>query len=158
MELAQQGVDCVSGTGTKVKPDILKFSTTKQHQKINTVNIVCLITNQLSHVLDVLLRIIRHMSASIKHTLVHTVRSFGPLQSNCFVKKKKLKENQKKQNNVNLSDDNEKVAYTLYNVSSRSAPYKTNIIMDGKPMHDGRKDTTQTCRSYQLVLFISVKN
>ena len=35
MELAQQGVDCVSGTVTKLKPDILKFSTTKQHNKSN---------------------------------------------------------------------------------------------------------------------------
>ena len=35
IELAQQGVDCVSGTGTKCNPDILKFSTTKQHNKSN---------------------------------------------------------------------------------------------------------------------------
>ena len=56
------------------------------------------------------------------------------LQSNCFVKKNKLIENPKKENNVNLSDDNVKGVYTLYNVSSRSAPYKTNIILDGKPV------------------------
>ena len=61
-------------------------------------------------------------------------KKVGHLQSSCFVKKMKLKENPKKQNNVNLSDDNDKVAYTLYNVSSRSAPYKTNIIIDGKPV------------------------
>ena len=60
-------------------------------------------------------------------------KKFGHLQSNCFVKKKK-NENSKKQNNVNLSDDNDKVEYTLYNVSSRSAPCKTNIIIDGKPV------------------------
>ena len=36
MELAQQVVDCVSGgTVTKLKPDILKFSPTKQHNKSN---------------------------------------------------------------------------------------------------------------------------
>ena len=35
MELAQQGVDCVSGSETKLKPDILKFSTTTQPNKSN---------------------------------------------------------------------------------------------------------------------------
>ena len=45
-----------------------------------------------------------------------------------------LKENPKKQNNVNLSDDNGKLSYTLYNVSSRPAPYKINSIIDGKPV------------------------
>ena len=35
IELAQQGVDGVSGTVTKLKPDILEFSTTKQHNKLN---------------------------------------------------------------------------------------------------------------------------
>ena len=58
-------------------------------------------------------------------------KKVGHLQSNCFVKKNK-KENPKKQNNVNRSDDNSKVVYTLYNISSRSALYKTNIIIDGK--------------------------
>ena len=58
-------------------------------------------------------------------------KKVGHLQSNCFVKKKN-KENPKKQNNVNLSDDNDKV--TLYNGSSHSAPYKTSIIIDGKPV------------------------
>ena len=38
---------------------------------------------------------------------------------------------------IDNSDDNDKVAYTLYNVSSRSAPYKTNIIMDGKQVSIG---------------------
>ena len=40
MELAQQGVDCGSGTGTKFKTDILKSSTTKQHNKSNHISLV----------------------------------------------------------------------------------------------------------------------
>ena len=52
MELAQQGVDCVSGhCGLSSNPIFLSFlqlnNTTNQ---INIVNIVCLIINQLSHV------------------------------------------------------------------------------------------------------------
>ena len=77
---------------TKLKRDILKFSTTKQHNKSNQHRKHSVSNNKpTSHVLDVLLRIIRHMSASIKHTLVRTVKKVGHLQSDCFVKKKKEK-------------------------------------------------------------------
>ena len=35
MDVVQQAVDCVSGTGTKFKTDILNFFTTKQHNNSN---------------------------------------------------------------------------------------------------------------------------
>ena len=69
------------------------------------------------------------MSASIKHTIVRTVRRL--VIFNQIVLIRKSRKIPKKQNNINLYDDN--VAYTLYNVSSSSAPYKTNIIIDSKP-------------------------
>ena len=67
------------------------------------------------------------MNASIKHTHVRTVRRLVIISQIVLLRKRR-----KKQNNVNLFDDN--VSYTLYNVPSRSAPYKTNIIIDSKPV------------------------
>ena len=122
----------VSGTVTKLKPDLLKFSTTTKHNKSNQHRKHSVSNNKPTKPC--------FRCASTDHTAYECkyksytcayCKKVGHLQSNCFVKKKK-KENPKKQNNVNLSDDNDKVAYTLYNVSSRSAPYKTNIIIDGK--------------------------
>ena len=72
MELAQQGVNCVSDTGTRFKPDILKISTTKQHNKSNQHRKHSVSNNKPTNpCLDVLLRIIQHMSASIKHTCAY---------------------------------------------------------------------------------------
>ena len=104
MELAQQGVDCVSGTVTKLKPDILKFSTTKQHNKSNQPRKHSVSNNKPTKPC--------FRCASTEHTAYECkyktytcayCKKVGHLQSNCFVKKKK-KENPKKQNNVNLSD------------------------------------------------------
>ena len=92
MELAQQGVDCVSGTVTKLKPDILKFSTTKQHNKSNQPRKHSVSNNKPTKpCLDVLLRNIRHMSASIKHTLVRTVRRLVIFSQIVLLRKRRKK-------------------------------------------------------------------
>ena len=122
MELAQQGVYSVSGTGTTFKTDKLKFSATKQHNKSNQHRNHNVSNNNPTKP-GFRCAYTVHTTYECKHktNTCAYCKKFGHLQSNCFAK------------NVNLSYDNEKVAYTLY-VSGRSAPYRTNIMIYGKPV------------------------
>ena len=79
MELAQQGVDCVSGT------DILKYSTTKQHNKSTHHHKHNVSNNKPTKPC--------FRCDSTDHTPY--CKKVGHLQSNCFVKRNKLKELQR---------------------------------------------------------------
>lgn len=140
MELAQQGVDCVSGTGAKHKSDVHKLSShnkqfkqqhkhhkaPQQQSSHNTPTKPCFRCASTEHTAN---------QCKYKTYTCSYCKKVGHLKSNCFGLIKK-DEHSKKQHQIVHSDTNTDIStsYELYNVTDRTLPYTTDIIVDGKPV------------------------
>ena len=135
MELAQRGVECVSGANSTSKKDIHKLSKHKQPTSAKKqyhppagakqVRKPCFRCGNDSHTPD---------ECKFKTYTCSYCKKVGHIVKNCFAKKKK-------QNNLTVaecevSSDSPSSNYELYSVINKlsDSAYKTDIIMDQQPI------------------------